>query len=1139
MRILMSSLFGIALASFTLAACSHELTSPEPGIQAIAPDLVCNGPSVSAANGARVTLTGTDFTPMPSKTLEDKRQLRLPRVSLQPVAAVPGAPLPGAPIEIADDPAQPAASRVHWASETSMSFDVVPADHLAAGVFDVTVTNPDETHAAMLARRFAIIPPPIVTAAQPMAICDDQSNQTVVITGSSFLVYDGGTPTITIDSAGGPKTYLATANAADCAAIPGTLTEANAKLCTAITVVIPQGDLSVTAATMVSLVVTNPAPADCASSDAFQITLDAPPRVDSVVPATVCQGGAQLTIEGANFLPGAGVTLHCPGIDVAAGTVTINPTGTQIVATFGGGAPAGTACEVIVTNTDSCEDRPLPHKSINVISGPITFAVDPDVVYNGINTRITIYSTTITQPVVSVTLTMGAASTPLTFNSVPGFPNRLQAIVPAGQATGLYDLTVEDSLNCPTTLVGALTVTSETTVTLKNLVPPFGPTSSDTAVTLFRDTAAVAPNDHPFVETPRVFLNPHMGAPTDIAVPLESVAFLDGNRITGIVPAGTPVHIYDVVLVNPDGSVGVLDSGYTETQIPPPQIDSATPASIISATGQQVTLAGSGFGVGAVVTLSCVDSAGAPVPAPGVTSTTPACTGTACTQAITIDGSTLSAGSVCVVRVTNLDGTYGELSAIGVTNSSRNLSSPKAGNDMNVARRALSAGAGNATAANRYVYAIGGDAGTAPTALSSVEYAAVDIFGRIGAWTVQPTALRAPRTLAGAVTIGRYVYLVGGNDGTAPTATAERALILSPRESPQITDIDLQLAPTGLAAGTYRYRVAAVFSATDLDNPNGESLASDALTVKVPSFPGKQVVLTVLWRAPVDSLGAPLPNVVGYRIYRSVVDGGPGTETLIATTTSATPRTFVDNGSALPGAAVPLRLGTTGAWAALPSMGTAREGLAVAYARDPAVPNTLYVYALLGRSSATVANRSYELLPVTVAANGHQTAAPAWVAGTQQSIAGRWQMGAWTVDSTVSSLYASTTYVFVGGGLTAVGASSTKVEAAQVLAGGQLGPFDDAPKDMNGTTAGYGVCAANGQLFTFGGAGAAPSFGAQSATLISPPPVLANNSWNSEGLSMTHARYLLGSAVQSSFIFLLGGSTELGAASTSTELVIW
>ena len=52
-------------------------------------------------------------------------------------------------------------------------------------------------------------------------------------------------------------------------------------------------------------------------------------------------------------------------------------------------------------------------------------------------------------------------------------------------------------------------------------------------------------------------------------------------------------------------------------------------------------------------------------------------------------------------------------------------------------------------------------------------------------------------------------------------------------------------------------------------------------------------------------------------------------------------------------------------------------------------------------------------------------------------------------------------------------------------------------------------------------------------------PSLANNSWNSEGISLNDSRYLMGSTVQSAFIFLVGGQTGVSAASKTTELVIW
>ncbi|HEX8106396.1 MAG TPA: hypothetical protein VF516_01660, partial [Kofleriaceae bacterium] len=124
-------------------------------------------------------------------------------------------------------------------------------------------------------------------------------------------------------------------------------------------------------------------------------------------------------------------------------------------------------------------------------------------------------------------------------------------------------------------------------------------------------------------------------------------------------------------------------------------------------------------------------------------------------------------------------------------------------------------------------------------------------------------------------------------------------MILAPEEAPRIVDVDLQLQAAGLDPGTYHYRVSAVFSPGDPDNPGGESLASDELTIRLPSFPGKKLVLTLIWRAPVDALGAALPNVTGYRIYRTAKDGAPGSEVLLGTA-PATPRTFVDDGARRP-----------------------------------------------------------------------------------------------------------------------------------------------------------------------------------------------------------------------------------------------
>jgi len=874
------------------------------------------------------------------------------------------------------------------------------------------------------------------------------------------------------------------------------------------------------------------------------------PTVSAIVPLTVCQGGSQVTVQGTGLASGMPVLLEAAGqATIASTSSAASGDGTSLVATFPGGLVPGVHYDVVVGSA-SCVD-PAPHHQVTAVAGAVAYLADPDVTYNGINTRVTVYATTLALPLPAnaVELTPTGQAGPVTtlaWAAVPNHPNRVQVVLPQGQAPGTYDLRLTDAVSCQTVLPDALRVTADLTVTVKAVVPPFGDAASYTSVSVSRDAAAPAPGDKPFSATPRLFLNPTSPAAGDIAIPVQSVSFVDGNTLTAVIPPGQPPHEYDLVAVNPDGSVGLLTSAFRVQATPPPVVASVTPSSIVAATGQGITIAGTGFDATSTVSLACRDALGN-ASTPAVVTGAEGCGAGQCTLAATVDGSTLLAGDVCALRVANGDGSYFDFSAIGVTNSSLNLSAPQAGTSLTIGRRGLVAAAGNATASARFLYAIGGDggAGAAATPFTSVEAAPVDLYGKLGAWApVQGSPLGTPRSFAGGVTVGRYVYVLGGSDGTGPLASAERAMILDPVEVPTIDVDDIAPSDTGLAAGAYVYRVAAVFDPSDPDNPGGESLPSDELVVRVPAFTGKKLTVVLAVTPPVDRLGAPVPGVVGYRVYRSpVAPGVSGDEVLVATPAAAPAGgtlLFSDDGSAAPGTTRPLPLGSLGRWRALPAMGIPRMGPGAAAARDPADPTIWYVYALLGKDTATTASSTYEYLPVALQPNGHQTVAAAWTPGSSQSTVGRWQLGVWTVDPSVSSTVAAgDTWIYLGGGMLPNGTLSGKVEAGRVGTGGDLGSLSDTPKDFASLAAGYGVCAANGQLFTFGGANGGPSSIATSAALIAPPPTLAPNSWNNEGLTMTESRYLMGSAVQSAFIFLVGGQTAGSPAATSTELVIW
>ncbi|HWO12936.1 MAG TPA: hypothetical protein VNN80_25730, partial [Polyangiaceae bacterium] len=379
-------------------------------------------------------------------------------------------------------------------------------------------------------------------------------------------------------------------------------------------------------------------------------------------------------------------------------------------------------------------------------------------------------------------------------------------------------------------------------------------------------------------------------------------------------------------------------------------------------------------------------------------------------------------------------------------------------------------------------------------------------------------------------------------------------LVLSPEEAPVIDDLDLCLSLSdppcfsnaalggGLPAGEYSYRVAALIDATDPQNLGGETLASDPLPMKLPGVQNRGILVRLVWSAPKDALGAELTGVTGFRVYRTPADGVAGRdEVLLAEISDPAARSFVDDGTGTLGTATPLPLGSTSAWQSLPNLGSARVGLSAAVAKDPDTDDLFHLYALLGEGLTT-----YEHLPITVLSNGRQTVGNSWTVGAEVSAVARSEFGTWVATDVVSSeIPAGRTYLYLGGGK--AGASTDgRVEAALVEAGGELAAFSDDPTagdiigDFSSDRTGYGTACAAGRLFLFGGQASQIRSDATAAEIVGPnSPELANNSWNNEGLSMTSARYRMGSTIQSAFVFLLGGETDTAGATNSTELVIW
>lgn len=809
----------------------------------------------------------------------------------------------------------------------------------------------------------------------------------------------------------------------------------------------------------------------------------------------------------------------CSGESQHRTTATDGGTGAQAGADASGTGGMGTGGQATGggggANLDSGSDaNPDSGVSCNSI-----LVVAPDVIPVNMSVEVEIYASG-PFSIQKVEITPHGSTTR---QSLSGFlqdlsrPNWLQVTLPGNLAASAYDLYITEGGGCEDALQNALTVSGNTGLTLVSVDPAFGRTGADTTVTI-KGVGGLT-------ETPRVYLNPQAGG---VAVAARAVAWVDATTLTAVVPNVLTAGMYDVVVINPDGSVGILNgaAGFRVTS-GAPQITDAVPSSIDSGTATLVTLSGSGFSAAAAVTMSCVDSAGVPQADQQITPTGVSAAG----DSLTFNTPALAAGTVCVVIVKNPDGTFGMLPRLPVTNPASNLepfqtsdTATAAVKALGTPRRALTLLAGHVTSTQPYLYAIGGDNGAFTGALSSIEATPVDEYGRLTGWAplaqgTQPRNLNGNRTFAQGARVGQYLYVAGGNDGTNVLATIIRARILDPLQAPQLQDLDFTSDPTqGLGAGNWVYRISAVM-------PNdGETLPSEPINVAIPDLSalGMHVKVTLTW---------PGIGTGEYKIYRTRAANDPAAT--VAFLANASTTSFTDDGSATPAvdALPPLAVGALGDWYVVGTMSTPRMGAAVTAAQG-ATTNDWYLY-VGGGSDGSTALSSYEYLPITIATDGTQTVGTV-TTGAKTIGTGRWKSSAWTVDASVTSNAGSNSWVYFGTGENAAGTSTVAVTAA-----GEVDPTTGELTSSASTTldfvlssvhSGTGAVAANGFLYDFGG-GPTPAAGGSSSeichsglggcTTTMPPELASWGSLASGGVVIP--RYLTSAVLDSAFVFVAGG----------------
>jgi hypothetical protein len=893
----------MALAVLSLlAGCQEKIDGPAPSVTSVVSSVsgthfICTCDALSGCLKEQndvLTLSGSGFAPLPVNLLAESAML-LPTVVFK-------APT-GAEFKVDGEiPANnPAGVRIDYKDDATLLVTLTPAfvKDWPIGKYSVTVHNPNG-QSGVLTDGLEVTYGPVLDSVTPSVVCSDIDTK-ITLKGKNFRP---GAKVMIDDKEITPVTFK------DSETLEVTVAKGHATGKFDVSVINPEG---------------------CATTKTDVLEVVPPPTVTKVSPNIVCTGGL-VTITGTGFRPGATVTIGSTTLSGSSVTVTSSTTITVSV----GPMPPGGPYDVTVRNPDGCSSKTLP-SALTVVPGPIIVAVDPSTVYSKVSFPIAIFGSGFK----TGSIVTADASPPVTLTVTAVASGRIDALVPANSLQpGTYDITVKDPGGCSYTLRQALTVTDKLTVRVCGIDPSFGYYMEDTDVTITSGTGTgCSTGTTNFTSTPRAWLN--VGGTLKA---LKAVGFVTSTSLTGTVPAGlTPsTTAYDLLVQNPDGGIGLKQKAFRVVDKAVPLIQSINPGDVTTKWSGTLTINGKNFRAPVKVEILWSSGQKNNLSGPTVVSSEKV------TVALDVATLVLLPGAY-LVRLTNTDqGTYYDYSALAVTNPSGNLGTwSSTSTTLNTARRRHGMVAGRISAAARYLYVIGGDAGgKASSPFSSVELVPLDKYGATGTWITQRYGLNAPRTGLGALAQGKYIYVIGGEGSSGVLKSVERAMILSPSDAPEISSYTFSLGGT-LKKGAWYYRVSATMQASDKDNPGGETLPSDPVVIHAID----NVQATLNWKA--------VTGAATYNVYRNAAaNGAVGKEQLLADGLTAT--TYTDTGGAIKNAnQTPLIKGSTGKFVTVGSaLGTARSDAAVTSALDPS--GNRFVYVAGGQTSASAALDSVE-----------------------------------------------------------------------------------------------------------------------------------------------------------------------------------
>ena len=1021
---------------------------------------------------------------------------------------------------------------------SELEFSAEPSD-IGVDFHELVATNPDPvgcesdpSDPVILADR------PIIATADPAAGCEGETMDADLTLIGEFVREPGGDELVV--TADGSE--IAIDGYGDCDTEE--LGDLTLETCHEIYITIPESlrteafDITVTGAD----------PVAC-GQDVFPIEREPLPVVTSVAPQRICDEGGTLSIEGEHLSPDAEYFL-----DGQAAVDVDYHSAESVTVTFEGPL-ALTQKTLTVANPGDCSTT--YETEVRVTQGPEPIFVDPPVTFDEMNTQVTIYATGLRGGSIDqVELIHPDDSATVLEHSVDGDrENIVQAIVPEqmlepGVDSDEFGIRLTDRIDddnlCSNEAGELLTITSELTIAVESIDPPFSGQEDSTGVEIL---AAEEPGSDMvnFEAVPRAYLNPTFDDDEDgVAREIRSLQFIDETELSGIVSSGLPVGVYDVIVVNPDGAIGVLDEAFEVTEEPPPLLDGVSPGSWPNdQTALSVDVEGENFRDDPddpTVEVFCRASGSDETDESQLTQPNSIDVTNVDDEWVSLDVDTSNLGhlDICYMRLTNSDGTYAEYSPITVTNPAGNfVSFNPSPTSLNQARRAPTAFSGVPSRTGRYLYVVGGDDGDAEAAFNTGEYARLDRFGSPGTWRELPSTLPTGRTLANGVRIEDFVYLVGGFDGGGESVTDQvlRAQVLDPLDVPDINDVDLFIDDDdpGLSEGTYYYRVAAVYDGADPANPNGESLASEPQPIRLPI---DDLTVSIAWDAPEDINH----EIDHYRVYRSVAADDPyGGESLIYETSDAGERSFVDDGTATPDDGInPLSQGSLGEWHQVTTLNHGRMKAGITSAQSPEDDDEFFIYAIGGEDADGDRRDDYELIHVAVDGPREQEVFDALIGqdddGDMLLPAPRSEHQAVTANEGNSSVLSGVApQIFtIAGRVQGGGSNDTLVTT--VGADGHLEPWETTTAISGSTRYGHAGAAINNNLVAAGGTNGDPSghaFHSEIQCGGACPPASAAG-WTNLGDVNMEDRVWMGNVVFRGFWYLAGG---LGDGEVPTDTI--